>query len=186
MKIDKSEETAIAGIKILVPHIHVDYRGNFFESYNSNDFTKLGLPNKFVQDNQVFSIKGVLRGLHYQLKFPQGKLVRVVLGEVFDVAVDIRIGSPTFGKYLGIKLSSENNKTVYLPAGVAHGYLVLSEKAIFQYKCTEIYRPEDEFGLLWNDKDINVQWSVEKPILSVKDKNLKVLKNINTNNLPIY
>lgn len=170
----------------MTPQIYKDDRGYFFESYNANDFKKLGLPTKFLQDNQSYSKKGTLRGLHYQLKYQQGKLVRVIQGEVFDVAVDIRRGSPTFRKYEGVHLSDKNNKIMYLPEGFAHGYVVLSETVIFQYKCTEIYHPEDEYGLLWSDKDLNIQWPVIYPILSEKDKRLPTLQLINENILPKF
>ena len=186
MIINHIEDSEISGIKIITPHIHKDDRGYFFESFNSEDFKTLGLSTKFLQDNQVFSKKGTLRGLHYQLKFPQGKLVRVIQGEVFDVAIDIRRGSPTFGKYVGFNLSGKNSKIMYIPEGFAHGYVVVSETAIFQYKCTETYHPEDEYGLLWNDKDLNIQWPVKDPILSKKDKNLPVLYSIDKRYLPKF
>ena len=184
MIINHIEDSKISGIKIITPHIRKDDRGYFFESFNSKDFKTLGLPTKYLQDNQAFSKKGTLRGLHYQLKYQQGKLVRVIQGEVFDVAVDIRRGSPTFGKYMGFNLSGKNNKIMYIPEGFAHGYVVLSETAIFQYKCTEIYYPEDEYGLLWNDNDLDIQWPVKNPILSEKDKNLPTLQSINEKYLP--
>ncbi len=186
MKIDNIKETTIKGVKVITPHVHIDSRGYFFESFNAVDFKKIGLPAKFLQDNQAFSKKGTLRGLHYQLKYPQGKLVRVIQGEVFDIAVDIRLDSPTFGKYTGVRLSDKNNKIMYLPEGMAHGYVVLSETAIFQYKCTEIYHPEDEYGILWNDQDINIQWPINNPILSKKDKSLPTLQLINKKHLPKY
>ncbi len=184
MIITHIENSEIAGIKILTVQIHTDDRGYFFESFNSEDFKNVGLPIKFSQDNQAFSKKGTLRGLHYQLKYPQGKLVRVIQGEVFDVAVDIRIGSPTFGKFEGFNLSDKINKIMYIPEGFAHGYLVLSETAILQYKCTEIYHPEDEYGIFWNDRDLNIQWPMKSPILSKKDKSLPTLKSINEKYLP--
>lgn len=184
MKIDYIKESAIKGVKIITPHIHIDSRGYFFESFNANDFKKLGLPLKYLQDNQAFSKKVTLRGLHYQLKYPQGKLVRVIQGEVFDVAVDIRKGSPTFGKYEGLHLSDKNNIIMYIPEGFAHGYLVLSETAIFQYKCTNIYHPEDEYGLLWSDEEINIQWPIKDPILSTKDKSLPTLQLVDKKHLP--
>ncbi len=186
MIIDHVEKSIIPKIKIIIPQIHNDNRGYFFESYNANDFKKLGLPTKFLQDNQAFSKKDTLRGLHYQLKYPQGKLVRVIKGEIFDIAVDIRQGSPTFGKYEGVRLSDKNNKIMYIPEGFAHGYAVLSESAIFQYKCTELYHPEDEYGLLWNDKVLNIEWPVKKPILSQKDENLPTMQSIDKKHLPIY
>jgi len=184
MIIDQIEKSKIHEIRIIAPQIHEDDRGYFFESYNANNFKKLGLPIKFLQDNQAFSKKNTLRGLHYQLKYPQDKLVRVVQGEVFDVAVDIRQGSPTFGKYRTVQLSDKNNKIMYIPAGFAHGYVVLSETAIFQYKCTEFYHPEDEFGLLWSDKDLNIDWPIKDPILSKKDKRLLTLEAIDVKHLP--
>ena len=186
MIINQIEDSEISGIKIITPQIYEDNRGYFFESYNANDFKKLGLPTKFLQDNQAFSKKNTLRGLHYQLKYPQGKLVRVILGEIFDIAVDIRRGSPTFGKYEGVHLSDKNNKIMYIPEGFAHGYAVLSESAIFQYKCTEFYHPEDEYGLLWNDKDLNIDWLIKRPNLSQKDKNLPTLQFVNKKYLPKF
>ena len=186
MIIDHVEKLIISKIKIIIPQIHNDSRGYFFESYNANDFKKLGLPTKFLQDNQAFSKKDTLRGLHYQLKYPQGKLVRVIKGEIFDIAVDIRRGSSTFGKYEGVRLSAKNNKIMYIPEGFAHGYAVLSESAIFQYKCTELYHPEDEYGLLWNDKDLNIEWPIKKLILSQKDENLPTMQSIDKKHLPIY
>ena len=184
MTINHIEDSKISGIKIITPQVHRDDRGYFFESFNRKDFKTLGLPTKYLQDNQAFSKKGTLRGLHYQLKYPQGKLVRVIQGEVFDVAVDIRQGSPTFGKHLEFILSGKNNKIMYIPEGFAHGYAVLSKAAIFQYKCTEIYHPEDEYGLLWNDNDLDIQWPVKNPILSKKDRILPILESIDEKYLP--
>ena len=184
MIINQIKKSKIPEIKIITPQIHEDDRGYFFESYNANNFKKLGLPTKFLQDNQAFSKKNTLRGLHYQLKYPQGKLVRVIKGEIFDIAVDIRRGSPTFGKYEGVHLSDKNNKIMYIPEGFAHGYAVLSESAIFQYKCTELYRPEDEFGVLWNDKDLNINWPITNPNLSQKDQNLPTMQSIDKNHFP--
>jgi len=181
---DQIEESKILGIKIITPQIYEDGRGYFFESFNSKDFENLGLPIKYLQDNQAFSKKDTLRGLHYQLKYPQGKLVMVIQGEVFDVAVDIRQGSPTFGKYEGVYLSSDNNKIMYIPEGFAHGYAVLSDTAIFQYKCTEIYHPEDEYGLLWSDNSLSIDWPVKSPVLSDKDANLPTMKLIDEMHLP--
>jgi len=186
MIINNIEDSKISGIKIITPQIYKDNRGYFFESYNANDFKKLGLPTIFLQDNQAYSFKSTIRGLHYQLKYQQGKLVRVIQGEVYDVAVDIRQGSPTFGKFEGVHLSDKNNKIMYIPEGFAHGYAVLSETAIFQYKCTEIYHSEDEYGLLWNDKELKIQWPVKNPILSEKDKSLPILQLINENILPKF
>jgi dTDP-4-dehydrorhamnose 3,5-epimerase len=132
------------------------------ETYQKNDFIELGITEEFVQDNHSKSTKGVLRGLHFQIEFAQGKLVRVVKGEVYDVAVDIRKNSPTYGKYYGVLLSEENKLQFFVPKGFAHGFLVTSDEAEFVYKCTDFYHPGDEGGILWNDKDINIDWPVEK------------------------
>lgn len=148
----------IDGLFEIQPQVYGDDRGKFFESWSERDFSVAGLPLSFVQDNQSSSVKGVLRGLHYQKKYPQGKLVRVIVGTVFDVAVDIRAGSPTFGKWHSVLLSGEKNNMFYIPEGFAHGFLVLSETAIFTYKCTEFYHPEDEGGYMWNDPDIGIVW----------------------------
>lgn len=148
----------IEGLYVIEPKVFGDQRGYFMETYNQRDFQQAGLTMEFVQDNQSSSVKGVLRGLHFQKKHPQGKLVRVVSGEVFDVAVDIRPGSKTYGKWHGVRLSAENKKQFYIPPGFAHGFLVLSDRAEFCYKCTDFYHPEDEDGLLWNDPAIGIQW----------------------------
>ncbi|MBC8216374.1 MAG: dTDP-4-dehydrorhamnose 3,5-epimerase [Candidatus Marinimicrobia bacterium] len=180
------EETSIEGVVIVYPKVHKDARGYFFENYREDVYRQFGLPTKFVQDNQAFSHKNSLRGLHYQLKHPQGKLVRVTQGAVYDVAVDIRKGSPTYKQYIGATLSDENHKMMYIPEGFAHGYLVLSETAIFQYKCTDIFHPEDEYGLKWNDSAIGIDWEIAEPVLSEKDSNLPLLKDLNQRHLPIY
>ena len=161
----------ISGLYEIQPKVFGDHRGYFFEAWSERDFTAAGLAMRFVQDNQSRSSKGVLRGLHYQKTMPQGKLVRCIEGEVFDVAVDIRPGSPTFGKWHGVILSSEKQNQFYIPEGFAHGFLVLSSTAIFSYKCTEFYHPEDEGGLMWNDPAINIAWPDigMAPLLSEKD-----------------
>lgn len=148
----------IEGLSVITPTVHGDERGYFMETYNQKDLQEAGLDPVFVQDNQSSSSKGVLRGLHYQKNYPQGKLVRVIRGSVFDVAVDLRQGSKTFGKWFGVELSEENKKQFYVPKGFAHGYLVLSEWAEFCYKCTDFYHPGDDGGLAWNDPDIGIQW----------------------------
>lgn len=148
----------IEGLCIIEPAVHGDSRGYFMETYNQNDMQDAGLDMVFVQDNQSCSIKGVLRGLHFQKQFPQGKLVRVIKGNVFDVAVDLRSSSETYGKWYGIELSEENKKQFYIPQGFAHGFLVLSDMAEFCYKCTDFYHPGDESGLAWNDPEIGVVW----------------------------
>lgn len=151
----------IAGLAIIEPTVHGDHRGYFLETYNANDMKAEGLDMVFVQDNQSKSSKGVLRGLHFQKQFPQGKLVRVISGAVYDVAVDLRTGSKTYGKYFGIELSGENQKQFYIPQGFAHGFLVLSDEAVFAYKVTDFYHPNDEGGLMWNDPGIGVNWPLE-------------------------
>ena len=148
----------IDGLCVITPTVHGDNRGYFMETYNQKDMQEAGLTMNFVQDNQSSSTKGVLRGLHFQKEFPQGKLVRVVKGSVFDVAVDLRKGSKTFGKWYGIELTADNKKQFYIPEGFAHGFLVLSDLAEFCYKCTDFYHPGDEGGLAWNDPSIGIKW----------------------------
>ncbi len=161
----------IEGLCILEPMVHTDERGYFMETYNQRDLLNAGLDMTFVQDNQSMSRKGVLRGLHFQKQFPQGKLVRVVSGAVFDVAVDLRQGSRTFGKWCGVELTAENKKQFYVPEGFAHGFLVRSETAEFCYKVTDFYHPGDEGGIMWNDPEIGIDWGdVSDIVLSEKDK----------------
>ncbi|MED9904766.1 MAG: dTDP-4-dehydrorhamnose 3,5-epimerase [Lachnospiraceae bacterium] len=167
------ETCEIEGLKVITPQVFGDARGYFMETYNYNDYKEAGISENFVQDNQSASKKGVLRGLHFQKEFPQDKLVRVIKGEVFDVAVDLRVGSPTFGKWHGELLSEENKKQFFIPKNFAHGFLVLSDYAEFCYKCTDFYHPGDEGGLLWNDPDLHVEWPIEEGmelIFSEKDK----------------
>ena len=169
----------IEGLCVIEPTVFKDERGYFVETYNYNDFKAEGLDMQFVQDNQSMSVRGVLRGLHYQKQYPQGKLVRVIRGEVFDVAVDLREHSKTFGKWFGVVLSAENKKQFYIPEGFAHGFLVLSDEAEFAYKCTDFYHPGDEGGLLWCDPQIGVKWPLQEGVellLSEKDKIWKGLK----------
>lgn len=176
-------ETDIEDLYIIEPTVFGDNRGYFLETYNARDFKEIGLDLKFVQDNESCSKKGVLRGLHFQYKYPQGKLVRVIKGEVFDVAVDLRKNSKTYGKWYGVILSEENKRQFYVPEGFAHGFLVLSDMAVFTYKCTDFYHPEDEGGILWNDPDININWPLDKVnevILSEKDKKWKTFKETQT------
>lgn len=173
MKKFKFIKTEIEGLLVIEPHVFLDERGYFMETYNSLDFKKAGINANFVQDNQSKSKKGVLRGLHFQTKNSQGKLVRVIKGEVFDIAVDLRRESKTFGKWYGLILSSENKNTFYIPENFAHGFLVLSNEAEFTYKCTNFYDPKSESGIMWNDPDINISWptkSIDKLVLSEKDK----------------
>ena len=164
-------ETKIHGIKVIHPKVINDNRGYFFETFQKERYQKLlGINYEFVQDNYSRSFKHVLRGLHFQEKNAQGKLLRVVQGQVFDVAVDIRENSPTFGQWIGMILSAENNKQLWIPPGFAHGFLVLSDVADFEYKCTNYYDPYSERCLLWNDPTININWPISNPILSDKDK----------------
>ena len=163
----------IEGLCVIEPTVFKDERGYFMETYNQNDFKEAGLDMVFVQDNQSMSTRGVLRGLHYQKQFPQGKLVRVVRGTVFDVAVDLRTGSKTYGNWFGVELSAENKKQFYIPEGFAHGFLVLSDEAEFVYKCTDFYHPGDEGGLAYNDPEIGIDWPFEEGvelIISEKDQ----------------
>ena len=168
------------------PEVHEDNRGYFLESFKQNEFEDNNLKTKFVQDNQVGSSKGVLRGLHYQLKNPQGKLVWVTLGKVFDVAVDIRIGSPTFGQSVTTILDDKSHLRFYVPPGFAHGYYVLSDRAIFNYKCTDFYYPEDERGIKWNDPSINIEWGEGDKIISNRDNKNSNLDEINEDFLPNF
>lgn len=169
--------TDINGVYVIEPKVFGDSRGYFMETYNKEEFDKAGLKYDFVQDNQSKSHKGVLRGLHFQIHHPQAKLVRVISGEVFDVAVDLRKGSKTYGKWVGVLLSSENKKMFMIPRGFAHGFVVLSDTAEFTYKCDDFYHPEDEGGIMWNDPDIAVEWPYNgEPDLSAKDKVHKLLK----------
>ncbi len=168
----------LPGLLILEPQVFQDERGYFFESYRQSNFLELGLNLTFVQDNESKSKRGVLRGLHFQAQNPQGKLVRVIQGEVFDVAVDIRQGSPTYGQWESVLITAENKTQFYIPPGFAHGFLVLSEDAIFSYKCTTYYDPSSDSGILWDDPDIDIKWPLEligEPSLSPKDQQLKRL-----------
>lgn len=168
----------IEGLCIIEPAVHGDERGYFMETYNARDMQEAGLNMAFVQDNQSSSKKGVLRGLHFQKQFPQGKLVRVISGAVFDVAVDLRKNSKTFGKWYGVELTAENKKQFYIPEGFAHGFLVRSETAEFCYKVTDFWHPNDEGGIMWNDPDIGIDWGdVSGVILSEKDKKHPLLKD---------
>jgi dTDP-4-dehydrorhamnose 3,5-epimerase len=169
----KFQKLDIEGLYIVEPKVFGDERGYFMETYHYEDFKAAGIDREFVQDNQSLSKKGVLRGLHYQKEHPQGKLVRVFKGTVFDVAVDLRKNSKTYGKWQGVILSDENKKMFYIPEGFAHGFLVLSEEAVFSYKCTDFYHPEEEDGFLWNDPEIGIEWPIEENMqltFSEKDK----------------
>jgi len=174
-------ETKIRDLFIVETQVFGDNRGYFVESYNKKEFFEAGLTMEFVQDNESKSKKGVLRGMHFQTKHTQGKLVRVTKGEVYDVAVDLRKGSPTFGQWEGVLLTEENKRQFYVPEGFAHGFLVLSDEAVFNYKCTDYYAPKYDSGLLWNDEEIGIKWpleGIEQILLSEKDKNQKKLSEL--------
>jgi len=171
-------QTTLPGVVIVEPQVHGDARGFFMETYQEREFAAAGLPTHYVQDNHSGSRRGILRGLHYQIQQPQGKLVRAVVGEVFDVAVDLRRNSPMFGKWFGMHLSAENKRMLWVPAGFAHGYYVISEWAEFAYKTTDFYAPQYERTLLWNDAQVGVAWPLvndEAPLLSAKDVQGKTL-----------
>lgn len=174
------KKTQIEGLVIIQPSVFGDERGYFMESYNKEEFEKQGLDMTFIQDNESKSKKGVLRGLHFQRKYSQGKLVRCTQGAVWDVGVDLRQGSKTYGQWAGVELSAENKTMFYIPEGFAHGFVVLTDEATFNYKCTNLYAPEYDGGIHWNDPDIGVEWPVEgmELLLSEKDQNQPFLKDI--------
>jgi dTDP-4-dehydrorhamnose 3,5-epimerase len=176
--------TSIKGVLIIEPKVFMDNRGFFMETYNRNRYIKAGVNTLFVQDNLSYSVQGTVRGLHYQIRRPQAKLIQVVTGEIFDVAVDIRPGSPTFGKWTGVRLSDRNRSQLFIPEGFAHGFCVLSETAHFLYKCSDFFAPDDEGGIIWSDSDIGIDWPVEDPIISKKDKQLQRLAKLDPNQLP--
>lgn len=179
-------QTHIPDLIVFEPKVFGDERGFFLETYRQDTFEEAGIKEPFVQDNHSRSTKGVLRGLHYQLKHPQGKLVRVVSGRVYDVAVDVRVGSPTFGSWYGIVLDEESKRMMYVPPGFAHGFVVLSDSADFLYKCTDFYHPECEQGILWNDADIGIDWPDTEVQLSEKDQHNPLLKDQLESLLPKY
>ena len=182
----KARETTLPGVLIIEPDVHGDERGFFKETWNRHCYAKLGLNRDFVQDNVSFSRKGILRGLHFQNPNPQGKLVQVLQGEVYDVAVDVRVGSPEFGRWLGVTLSAENHLQLYIPEGFAHGFCVTGETALFCYKCTDFYEADSEYSLRWNDPDLAIDWPVSEPDLSAKDEAGSLLKDIPRTSLPLY
>ena len=177
-------ETALPGVLIFEPKVFTDSRGFFVETYNKERYAACGITADLVQDNLSFSSKGVLRGLHYQAPHSQGKLVYVLQGEVWDVAVDVRRRSPHFGQWTAVTLSSDNKKQFYIPPGFAHGFCVLSETALFTYKCTDFYHPECDGGVRWNDPDIGIPWPLAQPVLSEKDGKLPFLRDIPEERLP--
>lgn len=163
-------KTSLEGVLIIEPNVFKDSRGFFMETYHEERYRQFGIDRIFVQDNLSYSVQGTLRGLHFQKKHPQAKLVQVITGEIFDVAVDIRQGSPTFGKWTGVSLSDQNQRQLFIPEGFAHGFCVMSETCHFSYKCSDFYAPDDEGGILWSDPDIGIEWLIKEPIISEKDK----------------
>ena len=174
----KITPTALEGVLLIEPRVFEDPRGFFFESYHAARYGQFGVDRVFVQDNLSFSVRGTLRGLHFQNEHPQAKLVQAIQGEVFDVAVDIRPGSPAFGQWVGFRLSDRNRRQLFVPEGFAHGFCVLSETAYFLYKCSDYYHPEDQGGILWSDPDIGIDWPVKTPLISQKDGRFPLLKEI--------
>ena len=180
-------ETELPGVLIIEPKVFGDERGYFMESYQAQRYAEAGIPGPFVQDNLSYSRRGILRGLHLQNPKPQGKLVQVLQGEVFDVAVDVRAGSPHFGKWLGVSLSSDNKRQLYVPPGFAHGFVATSDMAMFVYKCTDYYAPQAELSIAWNDPDIGINWPLDgPPQLSTKDAAGLRLSEIAAERLPNY
>ncbi len=176
--------TQLAGVVIIEPKVFTDPRGFFLEFYHADRYGLAGIPT-FVQDNHSSSMRGTIRGLHYQLRRPQGKLLRAIRGAVFDVAADIRRGSPDFGRWVGVELSADNKRQLFVPAGFAHGFCVTSDVAEVEYKCTDFYAPDDEHGVVWNDPTIGIKWPTEQPILSDKDGKLPAL-TLDRDDLPPF
>ena len=179
------EPSALPDVLIIDPDVHVDGRGFFVETYRADRYRQFGIDGPFVQDNHSRSLARTLRGLHLQLQHPQGKLIRVIEGEIFDVAVDVRRGSPTFGRWVGVNLSAENFKQCYVPQGFAHGFCVLSEIAQVEYKCTDVYDPGSEIGIMWNDPAVGIEWPVNSPVLSARDGRHPALADLMPQ-LPVY
>ncbi len=180
------EQTRLPGVVVLSPRVYRDPRGFFMETWNQERYADEGVPAAFVQDNLSESRRGVLRGLHYQHPAAQGKLLQVLQGEIYDVAVDIRRGSPTFGQWVGVVLSGDNQRQIYVPEGFAHGFVVTSDSALFSYKCTNLYRPQNEGTVLWNDPDLGIDWPIAEPILSPKDLAGVRLRDIPAERLPAF
>lgn len=180
----KITETHLSGVVLIEPDVYADARGFFMETWHQKRYFEAGIKANFVQDNLSLSRRGILRGLHYQWPKPQGKLIQVLYGAVFDVAVDIRFGSPTFGQWVGYELSAANHRQLYIPEGFAHGFCVLSDEALFAYKCTDFYHPETEYSLRWDDPDLGIPWPVTEPLLSDKDRNGYFLKDLPKEALP--
>lgn len=178
-------KTDLPGVIILEPKVFGDQRGYFLETFQAERYRNAGVDRNFVQDNLSFSARGVLRGLHFQKRNPQAKLVQVLKGSVYDVAVDIRLGSQTFGKWTGVELSEDNHRQFFIPEGFAHAFCVLSDTALFSYKCSDYYRPDDEGGIIWSDPGIGIKWPIKDPVLSQKDSLYPRLSGIGPENLPV-
>lgn len=179
-------ETALPGVVIVEPEVFEDQRGFFFESYHEAKFAAMGIASRFVQDNHSMSVRGALRSLHYQLRRPQAKLCRAIEGEILDVVVDIRRGSPTFKRWLGTRLSARNRRQIFILAGFAHGFAALSEVAQVIYRCDAFYVPQDERGIAWNDPELAIDWPIKEPLLSPRDHNNPPLERIAADDLPVY
>ena len=182
----KIVKTSLEGVFIIEPAVFLDNRGFFMESYHQERYRQSGIEPIFVQDNLSYSVRGTLRGLHYQHPHEQDKLVQAVKGEVFDVAVDIRLGSPTFGQWVGTRISEENRRQLYIPEGFAHGFCVLTKTALVMYKCSDVYAPDSEGGIPWSDPDLEIEWPVKAPMLSKKDSKYPFLKDLPAERLPCY
>jgi dTDP-4-dehydrorhamnose 3,5-epimerase len=184
----KRIDTNLPGVCVIEPNVFGDERGFFMETYNKHAFEQIGIDHTFVQDNQSRSSRGVLRGLHYQLNQPQAKLVRVTLGEVYDIAVDVRRGSETFGQWTGVTLTADNKQMFFIPEGFAHGFCVISESAEFAYKCSDFYAPDEERGIIWNDPQLAIPWPLDgaEPLLSPKDAAYGLLAEMDENDLPLF
>jgi len=180
----KTVATDIEGLIIIEPDVYPDKRGFFTETFQAQRYAEAGISSSFVQDNLSYSTRGTLRGLHFQVNRPQAKLVHVISGEIFDVAVDLRAGSPTYGKWAGVDLSGANHRQLFIPEGFAHGFYVLSDTAYFAYKCSDFYAPDDEGGVLWSDPDIGIRWPAGEPIVSARDLDLPRLNVLGPDRLP--
>jgi len=176
--------TELPGVLLIEPQVHGDDRGFFLETYHAEKYRDGGIPGPFVQDNHSRSARGTLRGLHGQAPRAQGKLLRVIEGEIFDVAVDVRVGSPAFGKHVGVVLSASNFRQIWVPPGLVHGFAVTSEVAQVEYKCTALYRPEDEFAVRWDDPELAIPWPIDDPILSPRDRDAPLLRDVRDRLLP--
>lgn len=179
-------KTSLPGVLVIEPDVFVDSRGFFMETFHHKKYAEAGINHPFVQDNYSRSRQGTIRGLHYQLHNPQAKLVYVVAGEIFDVVVDIRQGSPTFGQWTGVYLSAENRRQIYVPEGFAHGFCAISDTADVIYKCSDFYAPHDDYGILWSDPEIGIDWPITSPLLSVKDSRHPKLSEVEKHLLPVY